>query len=49
MKEEEADAEGETSGSEERERKPKEGTAGGGEERDPNNWEKVVELVKLQF
>ena len=44
-----AEAEGETSGSVERERKPKEGTAGGGEERDPNNWEKVVELVKLAF
>ena len=50
-KEADAEKEGEKLGfySEERESKDKEGTAGGVEEREPNKWEKVVDLVRLAF
>ena len=40
-------AEGETSGSEESKRATKEGKADRGEERYPNKWEKVAEIVQL--
>ena len=49
MKEKDAEVEGETLGSEERESEAEEGTEGGGEEREPTKWENVVELVQLTF
>ena len=48
-KEAEAEMEVETLGSEERERKSKEGKADGAEERDLTKWEELVELVQLAF
>ena len=42
-------AEGETSGTEGRGGDTNEGMTDGGEEREPTNWEMVVELVQLSF